>query len=341
MLKIGIISPSDIAIRRFLPALELSKQFEFSGVAIANADEWYLNNKLECFDSIQKLQKDKALQIMSKYGGRIYNGYESLVASSEIDAIYLPLPPVLHYFWALEAIKNGKHLLVEKPFSVDLEDTKYLIEQAAKKNLALHENYAFCYHNQLESIKQLLSEKAIGDVRQIRTIFSFPYRGSSDFRYDKKMGGGALFDCAGYPVKLSSIFLGESSKITSASLSSTKNHEVDIFGSATMTNESGLTSQISFGMDNAYRCELEILGNRGYIYAPRIFTPPSDMAPPVYLNGLKDENLIMTKAEDQFFNSIEQFNNAISNDTEKEKRYSEIQKQAELVDQIHSLSKSL
>ena len=119
----------------------------------------------------------------------------------------------------------------------------------------------FVYHTQLDWIRKKISEGTIGEVRLIRIDFGFPFRGANDFRYNKALGGGALLDCGGYTLKLASLFLGDSAKVTASQLNGKDGFEVDIYGSATLTNNEGLTAQVSFGMDNSYKCSLEVWGS--------------------------------------------------------------------------------
>ena len=187
-IRIGILGASDVAFRRFLPALKTSPNFVYIGVASRN---------------IQKTQK-----FVDMHGGRGFSGYDALLKSDEVDALYIPLPPALHYQWAKKALEHGKHVLLEKPFTTSLADTETLIELARKQNLALHENYMFIYHRQLTKITKMLADGIIGDVRLMRTAFGFPFRGLQDFRYSKKLGGGALFDVEDIPYDLRVFFWG-------------------------------------------------------------------------------------------------------------------------------------
>lgn len=266
-LKIGILGPSEIAFRKFLPALKTNVFFEYAGVAIASENEriQIYNDKEDISGIIEKSHR-KAEIIKNKFGGKIFYSYEEMISSNSIEAIYIPLPPALHYFWAKKALEYGKHVLLEKPFTTNLVDTMNLIKIADKKRLALHENYAFCYHEQMNKIQKIIECKEVGEIRGIRTAFGFPYKGFNDFRYKKELGGGALLDCGGYPIKLSTLILGKTAKIKVAKLNGIKDHNVDIFGSATLENDEGITAQVSFGMDNAYKCELEVWGSQGVIY---------------------------------------------------------------------------
>ena len=120
-MRIGIICPSEIAIRRFLPALKESGCFEFAGVAVASREEFQ-----GATEEVLQNERRKAQAFIDMAGGRVYEGYRTLIEADDVDAVYLPLPPGLHYRWAKEALRAGKHILVEKPFTTSLKDTEDL-----------------------------------------------------------------------------------------------------------------------------------------------------------------------------------------------------------------------
>jgi len=316
--KLGIIGTSNIAFNRFLPALMGSNSFEYAGVATRT--------------------HEKAVRFAQAYQGEIFDNYDSLIYSPKVDALYLPLPPALHKEWAMKALENGKHVLLEKPFTTSLEDTQQIIELARAKNLAVHENYMFVFHKQVSKIKQLLAENTIGELRQVRMAFGFPFRGGGDFRYHKEFGGGALLDCGGYPIKLACILLGESARVSSAQLNIQTGFDVDIFGSATLENEQGLTAQIAFGMDNFYRCEVEIWGSGGCLSAQRIFTAPTDFKPQIILQSNGGSEIITVESDNQFLNSIGYFASCIVDEKIRNESYAQILKQAELIEKIRECS---
>ncbi len=329
MKRIGIICPAEIAYRRFMPALIKSKEFNFIGIAVADDLEWQgdYNETIRCSEL------EKAEMFTKKYGGTVFKNYYSLINSNDVDAIYLPLPPSLHFKWGKSVLENGKHLLIEKPSSTNLCDTKKLIEIANRNNLAIHENYMFKYHNQVDYIINMMNSGKIGHIRLIRAAFGFPERKSCDFRYNRSMGGGALLDCGGYPLKLVQMLLGNTAKITTSRLNYTSKYNVDIYGTATIENENGTTAQISFGMDNSYKCELEIWGSKGTIFTNRIFTAPPNLEPIIELkNNDQPTQAIMLKPDDSFCKSINNFSEQIENPIERKKSYIEIIKQMEMVE---------
>lgn len=334
-IRIGILGPSEIASRRFLPGIKKSEKFEFAGVAMASAEERGLDGSVVTVDQM-KNSEEKAREMNVSFGGRFYTSYQELLSDPSVDGVYLPLPPGLHALWGKKALEAEKHILMEKPFTVTLEQTREILRFAEEKGLAVHENYAFVFHRQMRKIQELVEDGTIGELRLIRSAFGFPYRGETDFRYHRNQGGGALLDCGGYPIKVASYFLGETAEIKTSNLSSARKHDVDVFGSITMENGNGIVAQLAFGMDNAYKCELELWGSKGTIFAPRIFTPPAEMEPQLILKRGNAEETIFVKADDQFQNSAEHFCQCVEDEMIRKENYRIIEKQSALVDWVRS-----
>lgn len=319
-IRLGILGTSEIAFRRFLPALAQCPAFEYAGVASRTPE--------------------KGNPFADAYGGVIYEGYEALLADDSIAAVYLPLPPALHYEWGKKALEAGKHLLMEKPFTTDAADTAALLDLAAKKGLAVHENYMFLYHSQLTWLAEQVEAGRIGSLRLIRAAFGFPKRGEADFRYNKALGGGALLDCGGYSVRLAAQLLGETARVTAAQLNQPVGYEVDLYGSATLENELGQVAQISFGMDNSYKCELELWGSEGCLTTDRIFTAPAGFAPVMTLRTAQGVEQFTLPEDDSFMHSIEAFLKQVKEPTYRASLRTCLCQQAKLIDDIQKAGKS-
>ena len=330
--RIGIICPSEIAFRRFMPAIQKLDCAEYIGVAHANAKEWFGDNEPD--ETLILSEKEKAENFQKEYGGKVYDSYEDLLSSDDVDAIYLPLPPALHYKWAKEALNRGKHIFLEKPSTTCLADTEDLINTAKEKRLAVHENYMFAFHKQIAEMQDVIASGKLGDVRLYRIAFGFPQRAKNDFRYNKDLGGGALLDCGGYTIKLATMLLGDSAKIAYSKLNYTDGFDVDIYGSAAMVNADGVTAQLSFGMDNSYKCELEVWGSKGFLRTGRILTAPDGFEPTAEITISNETETVKLSADDTFGKSIEHFCRCVSDDKVREENYKKILKQAELVDEV-------
>lgn len=333
MKKIGIICPSEIAFRRFLPALKEAGCFEYAGVAIASKEEF-----VGATDEILAKERIKAQTFVDSYGGTIFEGYNTLIHSDEVDAIYLPLPPELHYKWAKHAVAADKHILVEKPCTTTLTTTADLLKNADAKGLAAHENYMFTFHDQLGAVNDIVKSGEIGDVRLYRVSFGFPMRAQNDFRYNKALGGGALLDCGGYTLKYASMLLGPTAQIKYAQSNYIEGFGVDMYGSAAMVNDAGVTAQIAFGMDHNYKCELEVWGSKGSICTNRILTAPAGLVPEVIIRKGNDNEKRYLPADDAFKKSILHFCKCIEEEQTRKTNYDTILRQAKLVEDFKHLA---
>ena len=336
-IRIGVICPSEIAFRRFMPALQQAKDICFAGIAYASPEEWF--GEVNGIDPIiikdqQEREGNKAQSFIDTYSGQLYNSYHSLIESSDIDAVYIPLPPALHFKWAKMALECGKHVFVEKPSTTCLADTDALIKIASENGLALHENYMFIFHDQLKVIDDVVKSGEIGDVRLYRISFGFPRREKNDFRYNKALGGGALLDAGGYTLKYANYLLGDTAKVIAATVNYLPEFEVEMFGSATMVNENGLTAQLAFGMDNDYKCEIEIWGSLGTITSNRILTAPAGFASSYTIKKNQEVGTRDLPSDDAFLKSISRFVTCILDNRNRIDNYSILHRQESLVEQF-------
>jgi predicted dehydrogenase len=309
-MRIGILGTSDIAFRRFLPALINNEGLKFVGVASRD------------------LAKTK--RFTDSFGGIGYDGYDALLNDATIDCVYIPLPPALHFEWGHKTLDAGKHIFMEKPFTTSIADTEALIKAAEQKALVIHENYMFRYHEQIKRIKEVIASGEIGDVRLIRIDFGFPFRGMDDFRYDKSLGGGALLDCGGYALLLARMFLDNGGMLIDGHLGYKNGVDVDIYGSAVLRDAIGTTAQVAFGIDNDYRCDLNIWGSAGTIIATRILTAPTGMEPPAVIRKNGNEKKLLLPSDNAFLKSMHHFLTCVRNSKERKRNYVEIAAQSKL-----------
>ncbi|TRO65117.1 Gfo/Idh/MocA family protein [Christiangramia sabulilitoris] len=314
-IRIGVLGSANIATRSVIPAIKaLPDVFMLYGLATRSIEKSSLNDDY-----------------------RLVEGYENLIDKEFVDAIYIPLPNSLHFQWVKQALDKGIHVLVEKSLACSHSEVIELNNIAENKDLALVENFQFRFHPQLKYILELLSNKAIGELRYLRSSFCFPpFPDKNNIRYKKELGGGALLDAAAYPVKISQIILGKEIVVADASLNSNNGFEVDIWGGATLKQSKGnLRSQINFGFDNYYQCNVEILGSEGRIYTNRIFTAGENVTPSIILetkeNGVKNIEL---KPANHFINMLEYFREVIGSEKLRQQEYLENINQSCLLQEI-------
>ncbi len=320
-----------------IPAILKEPFFQYAGVAYSTREEMSFEGTADAFLPMLQKKQEKAERFRQSFGGRIWEGYQALLSDPELNAVYIALPPALHFKWASAALQKGKHVLLEKPFTTCEEDTKKLVALAREKNLALAENYGFPYHTQMKIIQQWMADGAIGELRQVRATFGFPHREKKDFRYNKALGGGALLDCGGYTIRAATAVLGPEVKVLAAVSRITDGHNVDICGSALLQQKSGVSAILAFGMDHDYRCELELWGSKGTITASRIFTAPDGFPAPVELKNTRGVEK-QAAADDQFLRMIQLFEDCVVSEKTREEEMKEILLQSRLTEQVRKMN---
>lgn len=314
-IRIGVISTANIALRSVIPAIQqLNDCYEL--VAVASRSASVANPALASLNIIE--------------------GYDNLLKEN-LDAVYIPLPNSLHYAWVKECLKRGIHVLVEKSLACSYEEVVELNQLAEEKNLAIVENFQFRFHSQLAYIKSILADKILGDLRIVRSTFCFPpFPDKTNIRYQKELGGGVLLDAAAYPVKISQLILGNDLKVTTATLNYDSYSGVDIWGGASLQQTTGkLFSQIAFGFDNYYQCNVEIVGSKGRLYTNRIFTANEQVKPKIILETQeKGFQEIELETDNHFKNMLLYFHQLIEGREDKTKEYADNINQSRLLKEL-------
>ena len=112
--------------------------------------------------------------------------------------------------------------------------------------------------------------------------------------------------------------------------------EVEIFGAATLKNESGQVAQVAFGMDNDYRCHLEVWGSQGTLTTDRVLTAPAGFVPEYQIKKNQDIMTGQFSVDDTFSKSIRHFANCIANEQTRISNYNALLKQEELVEEFRN-----
>ncbi|MGJ8569415.1 MAG: Gfo/Idh/MocA family protein [Hoeflea sp.] len=128
-----------------------------------------------------------------------HSSYEELLASEEVDGVYIPLPTSQHIEWAIKAAQAGKHVLVEKPISLHANEIAPLIAARDAANVLVCEAFMVTYHPQWLKVRSLIAEGAIGRLRHVQGAFSYFNTDPSNMRNNASLGGGGLPDIGVYP----------------------------------------------------------------------------------------------------------------------------------------------
>jgi D-xylose 1-dehydrogenase (NADP+, D-xylono-1,5-lactone-forming) len=185
----GILSTADIN-RKVIPGAHASPKVELVAVASrdqARADEYAKTWEIE----------------------RAHGSYEALLADPDIEAVYIPLPNNMHCDWSIKALEAGKHVLCEKPLSRHTDEVEAAFDVAERTGRLLSEAFMYRHNPQTKRVKELVADGAIGELRLVRSAFSYSLYDEDNIRLRTDVEGGALMDVGCYTVSGSRLFGGD------------------------------------------------------------------------------------------------------------------------------------
>ncbi|MBX2836869.1 MAG: Gfo/Idh/MocA family oxidoreductase [Gammaproteobacteria bacterium] len=212
MLKIGVISTAKIGIEHVIPAIQ-------------QADNCVVH-------ALASRDIKRAKKISSIFGiPHSFASYESMLASDDIEAVYIPLPTSQHIEWTLKAIKAGKHVLCEKPISLKAKEINALIKARDKHKVIVSEAFMITYHPQWLKVKELLKKKAVGTLRHIDASFTYFNKDPKNMRNRVELGGGVIPDIGVYPTVAARFATGLEPKKIQASIDFDPTFKTDRYAS--------------------------------------------------------------------------------------------------------------
>ncbi len=203
--------------------------------------------------------------------GKPVEGYQELIDSDEVDAVYLSLPPSLHAPWSIAAAEAGKHILCEKPLTLNLTETLELDHACRQHGVRWLDATGWLHHQRTKAFQQWIESGALGELGHLSASVSFfePFQ-SGDHRLDASLGGGCLLDLGWYVA--GAFVLAASAKRAGSDDSPWGAVQVNAHAriesgvsqriTAMIATENGLTATLSCGYDTATRKWMEVAGSR-------------------------------------------------------------------------------
>ena len=197
--------------------------------------------------------------------------YTALLQRGDVDALYIPLPNSSHKRWILAALDAGKHVLCEKPLTLSVADTIECFDAADSAGRVLMEAYMWPHHPRAQRVLHLVAGGAIGELRSVRSVFTYPANDPTNHRFDER-GAGALFDVGIYCIAPAMLMTGRDHQRVAAT--AVRNHlAVDVAMTGFVDWGHGAGSSFDVSFEAPQRKLLEVSGTTGVI------TLPGDHAP--------------------------------------------------------------
>jgi predicted dehydrogenase len=244
LVKWGILSTADIN-RKVIPGLRASEKAEL--IAVASRDQ----QRAE--DYAREWEIDRA-----------YGSYEALLDDGDVEAVYISLPNTLHCEWSIRAIEAGKHVLCEKPMSRHVGEVEAAFDAAEQHDRILSEAFMYRHNPQTARLLQLVDDGAIGDLRLVRSCFSYSLYDVDNIRLRTDVEGGSLMDVGCYCVSGSRLLAGEPEQLYGQQFVGPSG--TDWVFTGTMRFPGDVLAQFDCGTALTDRDELEAIGTEGSLF---------------------------------------------------------------------------
>ncbi len=255
----GVLGCAAIAINRVIPGMQMTDQAVLTAVASRTLD--------------------KAQGVAAQFGAsRAYGSYEELLADPEIEAVYIPLPNGLHAEWSIQALRAGKHVLCEKPLTLNAAEAREI--QAVRDETGLYclEAFAYRFNPVVAEAFRIAHSGVLGELRfmHIATTFTLDPLDPANVRLQADIGGGALYDVGCYAINAQRMLAGREPLTAWTNMTWSERFDVDMAGTAILDFGQGLLGTVQWGFNASYSGPFSVVGDKGRLAGTYGWNPPPD-----------------------------------------------------------------
>lgn len=293
----GVLSTAHIGTATVIPAMQQGAYCEIA--AIASRD------------------LEKAEEAANRLGiPMVYGSYEELLADSEIDAIYNPLPNHMHVPWSIKALEAGKHVLCEKPIAGTVAEAQKLLDAAKQHpDLKIMEAFMYRFHPQWQLARQMVQEGKIGALRTIQSFFSYYNDDPRNIRNIADAGGGGMLDIGCYNVSVSRFIFGSEPQRVSGIVEYDPQLKTDRLASGILDFGQGTATFTCSTQLTSYQ-RVNIFGTVGRIEIEIPFNAPTNRPCKIWYQHDNELEEILVDTCNQYTLQGDQFSLAILNNTD-------------------------
>lgn len=308
------------AFKSILPSIELSPLLELAGVWSRDAT--------------------RRAEATRKWGGTPWPSSAEMLASSEVDVVYVATPTGLHFEHGMEVLGANKHLVCEKSLAVHPAHAFMLVAEARARKLVLCEALMFQHHPRTTLLESVIRGPDFGKPLHAFCAFGLPPLQHPGFRNDVSLGGGALLDVGCYPLCMMRVLLGSDPRVGHAEMSGGAGDGVDIAGSACLEFASGARANVAWGYNRAYTAELIAVGEHQSVYANRLFAKETlDDSSIVLRDQTGGQKTLNVPPANGFVSMFEWVVRGIADPMTRERLYEQAEDQARLMSDVMKCAK--
>ncbi|KAJ0398480.1 hypothetical protein P43SY_006638 [Pythium insidiosum] len=213
---------------------------------------------------------------------RAYSSYEQLCADPEVDVVYIGTLHVSHFEHSLLALEQRKHVLVEKPMTMNTTQAAAVIRKAQDKKLFLMEGMWTRFFPAVRFVREQLQKHVIGDVHHVQADIGFRFAPDNARLWERALGGGGLLDIGIYPLAFVTMVLGGDPERVTAS-GKLSDGGVDVYGAVTLEYSGNRFASVQYSCLADFAETVTIVGSKGRLH---IHTPshhPTHVTTTTYL----------------------------------------------------------
>lgn len=207
---------------------------------------------------------------------RPYGSYEALAEDPDVEVVYVATPHSRHAADCILYLEAGKHVLCEKPFTLNANEARRVFDVARRNGRFIMEAMWSRFLPSYASLARLLAEGRIGEPRLVEADFGFRRDIDPGHRlFDLAQGGGALLDLGIYPAQLSTLVLGTPDRIVADGNVGITGVDEDVV--AVLHHPGGALSVLKASIRTNQSCTARIAGTEGIIEIPAFMHCPHQL----------------------------------------------------------------
>jgi predicted dehydrogenase len=203
--------------------------------------------------------------------------YEDLVADPEVDAVYAATPHTFHAINARAALEHGKHVLVEKAFTINAVEARGVVELARERGLIVLEAMWTRFLPHMAFVRRVIAEGRIGEIRSLHAEHGQRLPTDPAHRLNaRELGGGALLDLGVYPLSFAHDLLGPPDEVIATGMLGPTGVDLSV---ATILRHAGDRISTTYSsMETRSRNTAQVLGSEGRIEIGSVWYTPAPVA---------------------------------------------------------------
>lgn len=203
-----------------------------------------------------------------------HGSYEALVSDPDVDIVYVATPNPMHVDNALMALNAGKHVLIEKPFTINAAEARKVVDLACAKNLVVMEAMWTRFLPHMVRIREIIASGVLGTVYSVVADHTRDLPSDPNHRLNAlELGGGALLDLGIYPISFAWNVLGKPEQIIA--MARIKDTGVDAEVATIFRHAGGAMSTTISTLDNGGPNVASILGTKARIEIATVWYMPT------------------------------------------------------------------